>query len=85
MYVLTLNPERFFAEQPFMRHMTHSMMRENERCRGERQLARVRFSTNLSGRPAGRPCDIAIFGTAQLMMSLRQRMTSNSTILLVTT
>jgi hypothetical protein len=39
--------------------MTH----ENERCRGERQLARVRFSINISGRPAGRPYDIAIFET----------------------
>jgi hypothetical protein len=36
---------------------------ENEPCRGERPLARVRFSITISGRPAGRPYDIAIFET----------------------
>jgi hypothetical protein len=46
--------------------MTH----KNERCRGERQLARVRFSINISGRPAGHSCDIAIFEAATLVRGL---------------
>jgi uncharacterized protein (UPF0261 family) len=37
--------------------MTH----ENERCRGKRPLARVRFSIAISGRPAGRPYNIGYF------------------------
>jgi hypothetical protein len=37
---------------------------------GERPVARVRFSINISGRPAGRPYDIVIFGTASLSRHL---------------
>jgi hypothetical protein len=46
-----------------MRPMAHLLTHENERCRGERPLARVRFTISISGRPAGRPYNIDIFGT----------------------
>jgi hypothetical protein len=41
----------------------HPLTHENDRCKGERQLARVRFSINIGGGPAGRPYNIAIFET----------------------
>jgi hypothetical protein len=46
------------------------MAHKNERCRGERQLARVRFSINIRGRPAGHSYDIAIFDAATLVRGL---------------
>jgi hypothetical protein len=48
---------RLFPKQSLMRHHAH----ENDSRGGERPLARVRFSINISGRRAGRPYSIGYF------------------------
>jgi hypothetical protein len=41
--------------------VAHPLTHENDRCRGERPLARVRLSINIGRRPAGRPYKICLF------------------------
>jgi hypothetical protein len=47
------------SKQSLTRLVAYPLMHENERYRGEPSLARVRFSINISGRPAGCPYPIA--------------------------
>jgi hypothetical protein len=68
-------------EQSFMGLVVHPVTHENDRCRGERQLARDRFSINISGRPAGRPYNIAIFETVPLIRDFRMEMLIHLTVL----